>query len=85
MLIFLHEIGVALQEEWQQILRAEIRHMFSMPDKCGAFGAHKEVTPAISLTPYQSCVLGKIMKYKGSFIFDSAYIISNNDRETLVL
>ena len=34
-LVFLEELGVALQEEWQQILRAEISHIiFSMPDRC---------------------------------------------------
>ena len=27
--VFLQEVGVALQEEWQQIPRVEIRHVFS--------------------------------------------------------
>ena len=37
---FLQELGVALQEELQQILRAEIRHIiFSMPNRCHAWVA----------------------------------------------
>ena len=34
-LVFLKEFSVVLQEEWQQISRAEIRHnISSMPDRC---------------------------------------------------
>ena len=30
MLVFLQELGVALQDEWQQIPRAEIHHIISV-------------------------------------------------------
>ena len=38
--VFLEELGVALQEELQQIPRAEIRHIiFSIPGRCRAWVA----------------------------------------------
>ena len=56
-LVFLQVLGVALQGEWQQIPRADIRYIiFSMPDRCCAwFAIHVEVTPNIDLDSLFFC------------------------------
>ena len=35
-IVFLQELSVALQGEWQRILKVAILHTSSMPDRCRA-------------------------------------------------